>query len=76
VPIKKMTDHGSQPTTSNDIFIPVLMTALDANTAKRTFVDIFCDFCGKPCSNFLRRDFLRSSAGAKSIIVSSWPSGP
>ncbi len=36
----------------------------------------YCDFCGKPCSKFVRLNFLQKSSTYKKEKLSLWPQAP
>ena len=37
---------------------------------------VYCSFCGKPCSKFVRQTFLRRILSNRKKKSSSWPSAP
>lgn len=74
--LKKVTHHGSKKHSDCDLIFShknnKIVNFQDLNPEK-----IFCCFCGKCCSKFLRQDFLRKKAGKKHRQhSSSWPCAP
>ena len=57
---QKMTDHSSQPQ-HNTLLLLMLIVAARINIAKQNSMDIYCNFCGCRCSDFVRNNFLRSN---------------
>lgn len=73
---EKMTDHGSD--------IKSDLVSLDSEQEEPRVISekidiaqiIHCYFCGKLCANFLRIDFLRTSAVKKKVNNFSFAQGP
>jgi len=58
--LQKMTDHGSQPP-HNILILLMLIVAARISAVEQNPVNIYCDFCGCKCSDYLRNNFLRSN---------------
>jgi hypothetical protein len=65
--IKKVTDHTSSFTPSNDLLFPEPRPSLLARDR--------CHFCGEPCSEFYRTGFLRDYSEHRQRL-SAWPLAP
>jgi hypothetical protein len=72
---QKVTDHSSQRP-SNILLIAMLLISAKNVADPQNYADIYCYFCGQPCSVFLRRDFLRINAQINVALNEKWPQGP
>jgi len=57
---QKMTDHTSQPP-HNILLLFMLAVAARISVLGQNPANIYCDFCGCICSDFVRNNFLRSN---------------
>jgi hypothetical protein len=58
-----VTDHGSQPPYNILLLMLIAIAAKKEANAERGS-GIYCNFCGKLCSAYLRRGFLRANRGS------------
>jgi hypothetical protein len=69
---KIVTHHSSLPQPPNDLLPPKPNDRIKQPARG----DICCQFCGKPCSPFIRRGYLHRSDQRALHISSGWPRAP
>ena len=71
--LKKKVTHHTSPALPPRVVLPRKPNELISETVKG---NLHCHFCGKPCSPFLRRGFLRHSGQSSPPRPASWPLAP
>lgn len=73
VRLKKKVTHHTSPVLLPRVVLPQRPNERNSAAAEG---HLHCHFCGKPCSPFLRRDYLRQSGRHSAPRSSSWPLAP
>jgi hypothetical protein len=77
---QKVTHQGSHNAQPNDLLSvePIETGKVVQNIDERIIISdkIYCHFCGKQCSGFLRNNFLSIGNNILATLSSNWPFGP
>lgn len=73
---KKIVTHHTSHNPISHVLIPIPINKTAERPLITTAANIYCCFCGKVCSDFIRLDVLRKKLYKKNKISSKQPQGP